>query len=84
MAEIEGAHAVESESRDIVSHPKGNVEPLLTEAEAAEILAIRQDLLREWRYLDRRDDGHRGPPHRKIGRAVRYRPSDLTTWIDSR
>lgn len=83
MAEVEGAHTVEPKQRKIVSRPKNDVEPLLTEAEAAQILAIRQGLLREWRYLDNKDDGHRGPPHKKIGRAVRYRPSDLSAWIDS-
>ncbi|MBF4549251.1 helix-turn-helix transcriptional regulator [Pseudoclavibacter sp. VKM Ac-2888] len=56
-------------------------DPLLTTEQAAEMLAIRPDLLREWKYLDLRDGGDRGPQAIKLGRLVRYRLSELEAWI---
>lgn len=67
---------------DLAVTEQAQLERLLTEQEAAEALQIRQQLLREWRYLDSKDDGHRGPAFKKVGRAVRYRASDITTWLD--
>jgi excisionase family DNA binding protein len=48
---------------------------LITEREAAEQLAISVRTLRNWRFLGR------GPPHLKVGRLVRYRQSDLKSWL---
>ena len=50
---------------------------LLTESQAAELLQISIRTLQAWRL--RRS----GPPYVQLGRAVRYRRSDLMGWIDS-
>lgn len=52
---------------------------LLTEAQAAEILGIKPQTLTVWRCTRRHE-----LPHIKVGRAVRYRLSDLMTWLDER
>jgi len=49
---------------------------LLTEGEAAELLAIKPDTLRRWRWSGG------GPKYRKMGRAVRYAPRDLTAFME--
>ncbi|PPG38026.1 helix-turn-helix domain-containing protein [Pseudoclavibacter sp. RFBA6] len=59
------------------------MERLLTEKETAELLQLRQQLLREWRDLDKKDAGRRGPPFKKLGRAVRYRATEVSAWIDA-
>lgn len=52
---------------------------LVDEEQAAHILALRPDTLREWRRLGK------GPPHVRISsRCVRYRLRDLEDWIESR
>jgi len=50
---------------------------LLTESQAAQLLQISIRTLQAWRL--RRS----GPPYVQLGRAVRYRKSDLMGWIDS-
>ena len=51
--------------------------PLMNEAEAAEFLGLSRRFLQSRRY--RRD----GPPFVRIScRAVRYRPEDLSRWIE--
>ncbi|PPF76005.1 AlpA family transcriptional regulator [Pseudoclavibacter sp. Z016] len=57
-------------------------DPLLTTEQAAELLAIRPNLLREWKYLDVRDGGDRGPQAVKLGRLVRYQLGELEAWIE--
>jgi predicted DNA-binding transcriptional regulator AlpA len=49
---------------------------LLNEHEVAQACAIRVATLRKWRMLKR------GPRFLKIGSLVRYRPEDVTAWID--
>jgi predicted DNA-binding transcriptional regulator AlpA len=49
---------------------------LLTPDETSELLRVPVQLLYRWRYE------RRGPPSFKIGRYVRYRRTDLQTWID--
>lgn len=44
---------------------------------AAERLGVTPETLRNWRW---RGDG---PPFVKLGRAVRYRLSDLSAWLDA-
>src|SRR5215472_11467182 len=51
------------------------VDPLITEAEAADILRVSLTSLRRWRREGR------GPVYRKLGRSVRYRPDDLADFI---
>ena len=55
-----------------MSNPK-----LLTEREAAEVLSLKPDTLRRWRWSGG------GPPFRKLGRAVRYAMSDLAGFAES-
>jgi predicted DNA-binding transcriptional regulator AlpA len=52
--------------------------PLLTEQEAAAYLKLTRRALQAWRYQGR------GPRFVKISaRAVRYRPEDLETWVET-
>lgn len=51
------------------------MDPLLTEDQAAEILRVSPRTLQGWRH---RGDG---PPFVKLGSAVRYRRSDLRSFI---
>jgi predicted site-specific integrase-resolvase len=52
-------------------------EPLITEAEAANILRVSLTSLRRWRREGR------GPVYRKLGKSVRYRPQDLADFVGS-
>ena len=58
------------------------LETLLTTEQVAELLGLRPNLLREWKSLDDKDAGHRGPKATKLGRLVRYKPSDINAWIE--
>ncbi len=49
---------------------------LYTEVLAAGILCLNVRTLRLWR------ERGSGPPYLKLGRALRYRHSDLTAWLD--
>jgi len=49
---------------------------LLKEQDVAEILAVSTKSLQAWRLYGK------GPRFRKIGRAVRYSPTDLEAWIN--
>lgn len=51
---------------------------LLTTNEIAERLAVPVETVRYWRKC------RRGPRALKIGRAVRYRESDLLLWLAER
>ncbi len=52
--------------------------PLLTEVDAAAYLNLTRRALQAWRYQGR------GPRYVKISaRAVRYRPEDLESWVES-
>lgn len=49
---------------------------LLNEAEVAEMTGLSKRTLQAWRYRGG------GPPFIKLGRAVRYRKSDIVEWIN--
>lgn len=51
---------------------------LLTNKQTAELLGVTTHTLDQWRWR------HKGPPHVKVGGAIRYRESDLSAWIESR
>ena len=51
---------------------------LLTERDVARIIGLSIASIRRWRALQR------GPKFIKIGVAIRYKPSDVAAWIDSR
>lgn len=76
-------HAVDSmppgvaaERHDLCASP-APASPLLTEREAARVLAVSPRTL--WSL---RADGQ--IPHLRIGRSVRYVPADLLEWIEQR
>ncbi|MFZ3354425.1 MAG: helix-turn-helix domain-containing protein [Xanthobacteraceae bacterium] len=50
---------------------------LLTEAQAADFLSLSMRTLQAWRVRGS------GPNFCRLGRAVRYRRSDLLAWIDA-
>lgn len=56
---------------------KQSADRLLTEHEAAELLALRVATLRRWRWAGR------GPRFAKIGAAVRYDPAELRAFIEA-
>jgi predicted DNA-binding transcriptional regulator AlpA len=51
---------------------------LLKEHEVARITGLSVASVRRWRLLKR------GPKFLKIGSAVRYRPDDVSAWLESR
>lgn len=57
--------------------PRMNAAPLLTERDLAEHIGVPVKTLQRWR-LDRT-----GPRYIKAGRHVRYRPEDITRWLDA-
>jgi predicted DNA-binding transcriptional regulator AlpA len=54
------------------------VEPLLTEAEVADICGLSTAAIRRWRLLNQ------GPRYIKVGAAVRYRLEDIRGWLATR
>lgn len=53
------------------------LDALITETRAADILDISIRTLQSWRTR------RTGPPFVRVGRAVRYRPSHLSLWVDA-
>jgi excisionase family DNA binding protein len=53
-------------------------EPLLTTAQVAEYLQVPVATVHRWRYFGT------GPPAIKVGRHLRFEPSDLRDWIDEK
>ncbi|MBM3756929.1 MAG: helix-turn-helix domain-containing protein [Acidobacteria bacterium] len=50
---------------------------LLTERDIARLTGLSVASVRRWRLIKA------GPPYRKIGAAVRYKPEEVAAWIDS-
>lgn len=50
---------------------------VMTSTQVSEYLTVPEETLQKWRC-----QGY-GPPHAKIGRAVRYRRQDVDAWIAS-
>jgi hypothetical protein len=57
-----------------------DVQGLLDTAEAARFLGVSPGTLRLWRYLDRPDQ----PAFVRVGRLVKYQPSELERFAASR
>lgn len=55
-----------------------NLEELLNEHDVAQVYGLSVASVRRWRLLGQ------GPKYIKIGAAVRYRPSDVSSWLESR
>ncbi|MEN3239023.1 helix-turn-helix domain-containing protein [Methylobacterium ajmalii] len=53
-------------------------DPLLTEAQAAHLLTLRQSTLQAWRHRGT------GPTYIKLGASVRYRHSAILAWLNAR
>jgi excisionase family DNA binding protein len=51
------------------------MERLLTLGEVADQLGVPEASLRYWRHIGT------GPPSIKVGRHVRYRPTDINAWL---
>ncbi len=54
-------------------------DPLLSPFETANYIGVSENTLSVWRCVGRYDI-----PYIKVGRLVRYRRSDLDTWLESR
>ena len=54
------------------------IENLLNEHEVARITGLSVASVRKWRLL------RQGPKYLKIGAAVRYKPEDISAWLQSR
>ncbi len=50
---------------------------LMTTEQVAELLAVQPRTVEQWRQA------RRGPRYVLLGRAVRYRPSDIDTWLSA-
>jgi len=55
-----------------------SIETLLNEHDVARITGLSVASVRRWRLL------RQGPKYLKIGAAVRYKPEDITAWLESR
>jgi len=53
------------------------IETLLTEHDVARITGLSVASVRRWRLL------RRGPKYLKIGAAVRYKPEEISAWLES-
>jgi predicted DNA-binding transcriptional regulator AlpA len=51
---------------------------LLTEHDVARVTGLSVASVRRWRLL------RQGPKYIKIGAAVRYKPEDVSAWLESR
>ena len=54
------------------------LEDLLDEHDVARITSLSVASVRRWRLLKQ------GPKYIKIGAAVRYKPEDISAWLESR
>jgi len=54
------------------------IENLLNEYDVARITGLSVASVRRWRLL------RQGPKYIKIGAAVRYKPEDISVWLESR
>lgn len=65
---------------DVVTHDPEVVamEGLIPAADVPELLGVTETTLARWRVEGR------GPKAYKVGRNVRYRPSDVTEWLEAR
>jgi predicted DNA-binding transcriptional regulator AlpA len=54
------------------------IESLLNEYDLAHVTGLSVASVRRWRFLKI------GPKYLKIGASVRYRPEDVSAWLESR
>ena len=56
----------------------GTLPALLNEHEVAHVIGMSLASVRRWRLL------RQGPRYFKIGAACRYKPEDVSAWLESR
>ena len=61
-----------------VSAASSSIATLLNEYDVARITGMSVASVRRWRLL------RQGPQYIKIGAAVRYKPIDVSAWLESR
>ena len=71
--------AIEAQSLATIIRQTAALNDLLDQNEAAQLLHVTPGTLSVWRST-----GRYSIPFVKVGRSVRYRLSDLNSWIDSR
>ena len=54
------------------------LDSLLSDYDLAQLTGFSVHTIRRWRLLQQ------GPRYIKIGSSVRYRPEDVTAWLESR
>ena len=57
---------------------KEGMQSLLNEFDVARITGLSVASVRRWRLL------RQGPKYLKLGSAVRYKPEDVSAWLESR
>jgi len=67
-----------SQTYDNKSQAAERLQSLLNEHEVARITGLSVASVRRWRL------SRQGPKYLKIGAAVRYRPEDVSAWLESR
>ena len=63
---------------DQMATVNSNIDALLNEHDVARITGLSVASVRRWRLL------RLGPKYLKIGAAVRYKPEDISAWLQSR
>ena len=58
--------------------PQELLDSLLSDYDLAQFTGFSVHTIRRWRLLKQ------GPRYIKIGSSVRYRPEDVTSWLESR
>lgn len=56
---------------------------LLTEQEVADRIRMSVAFLRRDRVEGKRSGRTQGPPFVRIGRSIRFRPSDVDRWVEA-
>jgi predicted DNA-binding transcriptional regulator AlpA len=71
-------HAPQRETGTFARHENASLDPLLTVAQVSEITGRSISTLEKDRWAGG------GPPYVKMGRPVRYRPSDVQAYLAER
>jgi len=74
--EAEGGFATRQKGNELTIEDMERTDRLLTVDELAIYLGVPVATLYQWRY--RRE----GPPGFRVGRYIRYRPTDVQQWIE--
>lgn len=63
--------------------PERSDHEAMTTEQASQYTGFSESFLRQSRCYGNRPGRTPGPPYFKVGRAVRYRRSDLDAWLDA-